>query len=151
MLLWQHLTNSKIRKEVVILAYSSMRHNPSCWGSHGGKNGRPSSHLHCSPEAEKGWAINLQVSILPPVTYLLQKGPTSYRLHSLPKEHHQLETKCSNTWPQGRHFIFQPQHPFSLFSILPLLPWVRYAPKCDCKRQWNSHVRIKLLTKCWFF
>lgn len=29
----------------------------------------------------------------------------SRRLHSLPKLHYQLETKCSNTWVYGEHSI----------------------------------------------
>lgn len=41
--------------------------------------------------------------------YSLQESSISFRFHDIPKQPHQLWTKCLNTWASGGYFIFKSQ------------------------------------------
>lgn len=51
-----------------------------------------------------------------PVLYFLQKGFIYQRDSNLPKQHHLLETKCSNEWAYGGTFLIPPSSTSLLFQ-----------------------------------
>lgn len=66
-------------------------------------------HITCThrkPSISRKWGRATK----PPVTDSLQQDSTSWRLHSLPEQCHQLRSECPNTQAFERHFMFKPQH-----------------------------------------
>ena len=70
-------------------------------------------HIVCTHRKlsiSRKWGRAAKPQGLPPMTDSLQQDSASWRCHNLPKQCHQLRTKCSNTQAFGRHFMFKPQY-----------------------------------------
>jgi hypothetical protein len=69
---------------------------------------KEAAHLivHWKREGVKGLGMRYNLQRSPPVTYFFQVGLTSQSLQNLPRQCHQLETKCLTHEPGRRHYIF---------------------------------------------